>query len=195
MVIGGERQAELLDALADRTALRWTRVVQHVPVALAAEATTAAAEEDVDVVVAVGGGSAIGLAKAVALGRAVRIVAVPTTYAGSEATNVWGMTDADGKRTGTDRPGAAGNGCVRPGPHRLDAGRAGRRVRAQRGRALRGRDVGPDRRPDQPALAGEALRALNAGLRADRPRRPRPHPVRLLPRRGRVRGRRLGAAP
>ena len=55
----------------------------------------------VDVVVAVGGGSAIGLAKAIALHRPVRIVAVPTTYAGSEATNVWGLTGPAGKRTGS----------------------------------------------------------------------------------------------
>jgi maleylacetate reductase len=54
------------------------------------------------VVVAIGGGSAIGLAKAIALDRPVRIVAVPTTYAGSEATNVWGLTEGGRKTTGSD---------------------------------------------------------------------------------------------
>jgi maleylacetate reductase len=54
------------------------------------------------VLVSVGGGSATGLAKAVALTAGLPIVAVPTTYAGSEATNVWGIT-ADGvKTTGAD---------------------------------------------------------------------------------------------
>jgi alcohol dehydrogenase class IV len=167
MVIGGERQAELLDALADRTALRWTRVVQHVPVALAAEATTAAAEEDVDVVVAVGGGSAIGLAKAVALGRAVRIVAVPTTYAGSEATNVWGMTDADGKRTGTDDRVLPETVVYDP---RL-TGSMPAELAAASGLNAVAHCVdamwGPTADPISTALAGEALRALNAGLRAD----------------------------
>ncbi len=35
-----------------------------------------------------------GLAKAVALTTGLPIVAVPTTYAGSEATDVWGLTEA-----------------------------------------------------------------------------------------------------
>src|SRR4051794_18651153 len=102
MVVAGERQRPLLDALADRTALRWTEVVQHVPEQLADRAAEAAALAGIDVVVAIGGGSAIGLAKAVALRLPVRIVAVPTTYAGSGATNVWGLTGPDGKRTGSD---------------------------------------------------------------------------------------------
>ncbi len=101
MVIGSERHAALMDALTGRTALRWTEVAQHVPEPLAERATSAADRAGVDVVVAVGGGSAIGLAKAIALQRPVRIVAVPTTYAGSEATNVWGLTGPGGKRTGS----------------------------------------------------------------------------------------------
>ncbi|MFD5543144.1 maleylacetate reductase, partial [Streptomyces sp. NPDC127079] len=55
-----------------------------------------------DLLVAVGGGSAIGLAKAVALTSGLPIVAVPTTYAGSEVTPVWGLTANGVKRTGTD---------------------------------------------------------------------------------------------
>jgi maleylacetate reductase len=102
MVVAEERSRPLVDALAARTALTWTEVVQHVPVELAERARTAAADAGVDVVVAIGGGSAIGLAKAIALTRPARIIAVPTTYAGSEATDVWGLTDADGKRTGVD---------------------------------------------------------------------------------------------
>jgi maleylacetate reductase len=47
-----------------------------------------------------GGGSATGMAKAVALERPTPIVAVPTTYAGSEVTPIYGLTGPDGKRTG-----------------------------------------------------------------------------------------------
>lgn len=77
-------------------------VVMHVPVAVADRARAAAAHHEVDALVSVGGGSATGLAKAVALTTALPIVAVPTTYAGSEATNVWGLTDGDRKTTGVD---------------------------------------------------------------------------------------------
>lgn len=53
-----------------------------------------------DALICVGGGSAVGLAKAVALSSNLPIVAVPTTYAGSEAANVWGVTRSAVKTTG-----------------------------------------------------------------------------------------------
>jgi maleylacetate reductase len=166
MVVAGDRHAALADALADRTALRWTEIVQHVPVALAARATTAATEAGVDVVVAVGGGSAIGLAKAIALEHAVRIVAVPTTYAGSEATDVWGLTDADGKRTGSDDR-------VLPETVVYDAELVAdmpRELAASSGLNAVAHCIdafwGPATDPIDMALAVEGLRALNDGLRA-----------------------------
>ena len=61
-----------------------------------------AKESEVDSIVCVGGGSTTGLAKAVALTTGLPIVAVPTTYAGSEATRVWGLTKAAVKTTGVD---------------------------------------------------------------------------------------------
>jgi alcohol dehydrogenase class IV len=80
-----------------------TEVVRHVPVEVAERARAVAREHDVDVLVSVGGGSTTGLAKAVALTTGLPIVAVPTTYAGSEATDVWGLTDGGRKTTGVDR--------------------------------------------------------------------------------------------
>jgi homogentisate 1,2-dioxygenase len=75
---------------------------EHVP----ADAVTAAQQEasrtDADVVLALGGGSAIGLAKAMALAGRVRVVAVPTTYSGSEMTPVYGVTEGGEKKTGRD---------------------------------------------------------------------------------------------
>ncbi|MCG2622986.1 maleylacetate reductase [Arthrobacter sp. I2-34] len=79
-----------------------TDVVMHVPVETAEKARAAAAGHNVDLLVCVGGGSTTGLAKAVALTSGIPIVAVPTTYAGSEATNVWGLTEAARKTTGVD---------------------------------------------------------------------------------------------
>ncbi len=77
-------------------------VARHVPADVADRARAAAAAHGIDCLVSVGGGSATGLAKAVALTTGLPIVAVPTTYAGSEATNVWGVTDKGRKTTGTD---------------------------------------------------------------------------------------------
>lgn len=77
--------------------------VMHVPVEVARAARARAALLGADCCVAVGGGSTIGLGKAIALEFGTPIVAVPTTYAGSEMTPIWGMTEAGVKKTGTDR--------------------------------------------------------------------------------------------
>jgi alcohol dehydrogenase class IV len=74
----------------------------HVPVEVATRGREVAASHDVDALVSVGGGSTTGLAKAIALTTGLPIIAVPTTYAGSEATNVWGLTEDARKTTGTD---------------------------------------------------------------------------------------------
>ncbi|MFD4639980.1 maleylacetate reductase [Lentzea sp. NPDC058436] len=79
-----------------------TDVAPHVPVENAERARALAVESGADLLVSVGGGSTTGLAKAVALITGLPIVAVPTTYAGSEATNVWGLTEASRKTTGVD---------------------------------------------------------------------------------------------
>jgi alcohol dehydrogenase class IV len=78
-------------------------VAMHVPVDVAEHARQVAAAHAVDAIVSVGGGSTTGLAKAVALTTGLPIVAVPTTYAGSEVTDVWGLTEQGTKTTGVDR--------------------------------------------------------------------------------------------
>jgi maleylacetate reductase len=83
-------------------AVQYDEVVMHVPVEVAERARAAAAGGQADALVSVGGGSATGLAKAIALTTGLPIVAVPTTYAGSEATAVWGLTEGAVKTTGTD---------------------------------------------------------------------------------------------
>jgi alcohol dehydrogenase class IV len=84
-------------------ALRYDDVVMHVPVEVADRARQAAAMSGADLLVSVGGGSTTGLAKAVALTSGLPVIAVPTTYAGSEATPVWGLTEGARKTTGTDQ--------------------------------------------------------------------------------------------
>ena len=76
----------LAEALGPLVVAHWHEVVQHVPFELAERARTAAAEANADTVVCLGGGSSTGLAKAIALTHGLPILAVPTTYAGSEQT-------------------------------------------------------------------------------------------------------------
>lgn len=91
---------ELGELLGDRLAGRFRDVAQHVPSAQAAGAVQAVDAAGADGVVTLGGGSATGFGKAVRLERKVAFVAVPTTYAGSEMTTIWGRTEGDHKRTG-----------------------------------------------------------------------------------------------
>ena len=93
---------ELTAPLADRIAGTFTGVRPHVPVEVADAARKQAAAVGADAVLSLGGGSATGLAKAVALTTGLPVIAVPTTYAGSEVTPVWGLTEGDRKTTGVD---------------------------------------------------------------------------------------------
>src|ERR1700722_3177456 len=104
MLIASENTMHLADEIAAGVpvALRHDEVVMHVPVEVAERARAAAARSDVDALVSVGGGSTTGLAKAIAMTSGLPMVAVPTTYAGSEATPVWGLTEGARKTTGTD---------------------------------------------------------------------------------------------
>ena len=94
-----ERVASLLGARAVGV---FDRAVMHVPIETAREARAVAAKLGADCAVAIGGGSTIGLGKAIALDSGLPIVAIPTTYAGSEMTSIFGITEAGMKKTGRD---------------------------------------------------------------------------------------------
>jgi alcohol dehydrogenase class IV len=106
LLVAGRSQTEaaraLEAALGDAAAAAIVGVRQHVPLEDAEEARRVAKEARADCIVALGGGSAVGLAKAIALETPLPILAVPTTYAGSELTPIWGITDERGKTTGSD---------------------------------------------------------------------------------------------
>jgi alcohol dehydrogenase class IV len=74
----------------------------HVPIETAREARDAARRLGADCAVAIGGGSTTGLGKAIALDSGLPILAIPTTYAGSEMTPIYGITEGGLKKTGRD---------------------------------------------------------------------------------------------
>jgi maleylacetate reductase len=81
----------------------YAEAVMHVPIETARAAREEAKRAGADCYVAVGGGSTVGLGKAIALESGMPILAVPTTYAGSEMTPIYGITEAGVKKTGRDR--------------------------------------------------------------------------------------------
>jgi maleylacetate reductase len=106
LIAGGRAKKyadELAAALGSRVVDRISEVVMHVPAALATAAAERTEQSGADLLVCLGGGSTIGLAKAVALRTRLPILAIPTTYAGSEMTPIWGLTDGGRKTTGRDR--------------------------------------------------------------------------------------------
>ena len=97
------RVAELL---GERSAGVFAQARMHVPIEIARAARAEAQRLGADCAVAIGGGSTTGLGKAIALEvdrtRRFPIVAIPTTYAGSEMTPIWGVTEGGVKKTGRD---------------------------------------------------------------------------------------------
>jgi alcohol dehydrogenase class IV len=88
--------------LGERAAGIFDRAVMHVPLETAREARELARALGADCAVAVGGGSTTGLGKAIALDSGLPILAIPTTYAGSEMTPIYGLTEGGVKKTGRD---------------------------------------------------------------------------------------------
>ena len=91
----GERLADRLGAFG---ASLYARATMHTPVEVTEDALAFVRKSGVDCLVALGGGSTIGLAKAIALRTDLPQIAIPTTYAGSEMTPILGETK-DGLKT------------------------------------------------------------------------------------------------
>lgn len=106
LVISSPGQKELAmkisRLLGDLCADIHANAVQHVPMETVEKSVELVRELNIDSLVPVGGGSSIGLAKAIALNTSLPIVAIPTTYAGSEMTPIWGITENGLKKTGKD---------------------------------------------------------------------------------------------
>lgn len=106
LILSTPEQEGMAEAVARQLGTRaggvFARAVMHVPIETAHEARRVAADRDSDCCVAIGGGSTIGLAKAIALTSGLPIVAIPTTFAGSEVTPIYGLTEGGAKKTGRD---------------------------------------------------------------------------------------------
>ena len=90
---------ELSGILGPAAAGVYSRAAMHTPVDVTEDALGLVSGLGVDSVVAAGGGSTIGLAKAIALRTGLPQIAIPTTYAGSEATPILGQTEGGRKTT------------------------------------------------------------------------------------------------
>lgn len=92
----------IVERLGARAAGLYDRATMHVPIEIARDAQAFARSCGADCAIAIGGGSTIGLGKAIALESSLPILAIPTTYAGSEMTPIYGLTEDGIKRTGSD---------------------------------------------------------------------------------------------
>ncbi|KAE8763923.1 maleylacetate reductase [Georgenia thermotolerans] len=151
---------------AEATIAWFTGVEQHVPVTVAERAVALARQRRADAVLSIGGGSTTGTAKIIARETGLPILAVPTTYAGTEMTPVWGLTRGGRRETGTDP-------AVLPRTVVLDpdlTDRMPRRLAVASALHAMAHVIeahwAPGANPVSSALADEAIRALATGLRS-----------------------------
>lgn len=89
---------ELLERLGEKAAGLFSGATMHTPVAVTDKAMGVFENLSADGIVSIGGGSTIGLGKAIALRNDTPQIVIPTTYAGSEMTTIIGQTE-NGKKT------------------------------------------------------------------------------------------------
>lgn len=94
---------DLAGTLESKAAGLFAEAAMHTPVDITERALAAYAQCEADCVVSLGGGSTIGLGKAIAVRTGADQVVIPTTYAGSEMTDILGETAGGEKTTRRDR--------------------------------------------------------------------------------------------
>ncbi|MFT7459373.1 MAG: maleylacetate reductase [Planctomycetota bacterium] len=106
LILSTPQQADQANNLAQMLGALSTGVfsdaVMHVPFETVTAAMAVVDEVKADCSISIGGGSTTGLGKALALKSDLPNIAIPTTYAGSEMTNIWGITEDGRKTTGRD---------------------------------------------------------------------------------------------
>lgn len=94
-----QQAQDVLKQLGDKGIDVYAQAAMHTPVEITEDALLRIKSLDVDCTVAIGGGSTIGLGKAIALRTGLPQVVIPTTYAGSEMTPILGETQNGEKTT------------------------------------------------------------------------------------------------
>lgn len=170
LVLSTPEQESAAQALAERLGAKAAGVfagaAMHTPVAVTEEAIAAFRATGADCLVALGGGSTTGLGKAIALRTGADQVVVPTTYAGSEMTDILGET-AEGEKTTRRDP------AIRPEVVVYDVdltltlplGLTVTSALNALAHAMEG-FYAPDRHPITEALSRDALRAFHTALPA-----------------------------
>jgi len=158
--------AELVQSHAGKSAVAiFDQARMHVSASVVQSVSEFARSANVQGVVAAGGGSTIGLAKILALHEQIPYVAVPTTYAGSEMTPIYGITAMGEKRTGRDER-VLPNSVIYDPLLTLDlpwpiSASSGLNAIAHAAEGL----YAPDSNPILQLMAEEGIRAMAKGLR------------------------------
>jgi len=170
LVLSTPNQKADAEALAGRLAALsggvFAEAAMHTPVQVTEKALSAYEASAADCVVSLGGGSTTGLGKAIATRTGADQVVIPTTYAGSEMTDILGET-AGGEKTTRRDPSILPEtviydvGLTRSLPPSLTV-TSGLNAMAHAAEAL----YAPDRNPIVSLMAADAIRALCLALPA-----------------------------
>jgi len=168
LVLSTPNQADDARSLATQlgalSAGTFCEAAMHTPVEVTEKALDAFRQSGADCVVSIGGGSTIGLGKAIATRTGVDHIAIPTTYAGSEMTDILGETEGGRKTTRRDA-------SIRPETVIYDVDLtltlpAQMTVTSSLNAIAHGVEAlyAPDANPVTSLMAIEAMRAFKAGL-------------------------------
>lgn len=97
------RASHIIESLGEMCVAVFDGAEPHCPEAVAMAALEIYKESHADCIVAIGGGSTIGIGKAIALRTEAKFIVIATTPCGSESTPIHGMLIGNQKKTGRDR--------------------------------------------------------------------------------------------
>lgn len=98
----GELLAKVLEDASINPAGILNMAVMHTPTSVTEQALHSLKSQDADCIISIGGGSVVGLGKALSIRTGLKHICLPTTYSGSEMTPILGETDNGKKVTRSD---------------------------------------------------------------------------------------------